>query len=805
MRTNVRVAVIGGGVTGASVLYHLARAGWTEAALFERSELTAGSTWHAAGGVGALLGHLNMAYLHYYTFQLYPELERETGQSCGFHPVGGLVLARTRHRLEDLKILRSKVRRLGIEAEFLSNEEALRRAPILDLRTALGVLHDPTRAHVDPSSVTQAFAKGARDRGAEIHRHCPVLATRPVAGGWDIVTEKGTVRAEHVVNAAGLWAREVAALVGFRLPLMPVEHHYFVTEAIPEIERLDHELPLIGDADAEFYMRQEGKGLLLGAYEDRCTHWAVEGTPADFGHELLGDDLDRIERNLAQAIECVPVLGRAGVKRVINGPMIFSPDLNPLIGPYPGLTNYWCACGVMTAFSQAGAIGKVLADWMTEGDPGLDVTMWDVTRYGPWAGKAYTRARTADMYATRFKTVFPYEERPAGRPVRTTPAYVLLREKGAVFGSADGWEQALWYAPEGIEPRDELTFHRPNWFGPVGEECRALRNGVGLIEISTYGKHAVRGPGAAAFLERVLANRLPAREGRTVLAPMLSERGRLVGDFTVTRLGPEEFFVVGSGAAERFHRRWWDRFQPAGGEVSIESLTARLTGLHIAGPRSRELLSRLTDADLGNGAFPFLCARRLEVGPATDVLVIRISFTGELGYELYCPPEQQLPLLEALLVEGRDLGLRLCGGRALGALRLEKGYPSWGRELSPDYTPFEAGLDRFVKLDKPDFVGRDAALRLKQQTPAYRLATLVIDADDADPWGGEPVMAGDRVVGYVTTGGFGHTVGASLALAYLRADLEPEAALGVEVIGELRPVRIAPEPLVDPRGERLRS
>jgi dimethylglycine dehydrogenase len=806
MKSHARVAVIGGGVTGCSILYHLAKAGWSDALLLERSELTSGSTWHAAGGTSALTGSANMSMLHKYSFELYPKLEEETGQSCGFHPVGRIALARTEARVEELKILKSKARRVGLDPVFLSNEEAMERAPILDLSGVRAMLFDPASGHVDPSGVTQAFAAGARLHGAEIQRQCPVIETNPRAdGSWEVVTEQGSFVAEHIVNAAGLWAREVAALAGAWLPLMPVEHHYFVTENIPVLEQLDHEIPMIGDADAEFYLRQEGKGLLLGAYENTCTHWSEHGTPADFGHELLPDDLDRIERNLTQAVESIPVLGTAGIKRVVNGPMIFSPDLNPLLGPYPGLRNYWCACGVMTAFSQAGAIGMLLTNWMTEDDPGLDVFMWDLTRFGTWAGKSYTRARTGDMYSTRFKTIYPYEDRQAGRPVKTTPIYEVQKARGAVFGANYGLEYPLWYATGGKQQADDFTFHRPNWFEPVGEECRALRSGVGLLEVSTYGKYRISGPKAESWLDHVLANAVPREAGRMVLSPMLNPRGRLVGDFTVSRLGDQEFFLVGSGAMERFHLRWWDQWLPASG-VLVESLTPRWVGFNIAGPKARTLLERLSHADVGRDAFPFLTARRMEVGPVRESLVLRISFTGELGYEMFFPPEYQRALLAAMEEAGEDLGLRLVGSRALASLRIEKSFPSWGAELSPDYSPFDAGLSRFVKLDKTDFVGRDAALRLKQQEPDHRLTLLVVDAADADAWGGEPVLRDGEYLGYVSSAAFGHCAGESLALAYLKGDAAGAGeGLSIELIGETRPVRVLSEPAVDPKGERMRG
>ena len=807
MKDQVRVAVIGGGVTGCSVLYHLAKAGWSDVALFERSELTSGSSWHAAGGTSAFAADANMGFLQKYSFELYPSLEEESGQSCGFHHTGGLTLARTPARREELEVHRAKTRRLGLEAEFLSKSEALDKAPILDLDRVESVLYEPSRGHVDPSGVTHAFAAAARKSGALIYRQCPVVETRPrPEGGWEIVTPQGTCRAEHIVNAGGLWAREVAALAGAFLPLMPVEHHYFVTETIPEVEAMQREVPSIGDADAGVYMRQEGQGLLLGAYEGRCTHWSETGTPQDFGHELLPNDLDRMEHNLAQMIEVIPVLARAGIKRVVNGPMIFSPDLNPLVGPYPGLPGYWCACGVMTAFSQAAAVGKVLADWIIEGDPGFDFFMWDVTRFGDWAGSAYAKAKSADMYTTRTLPMYPYEERAAGRPVRTTPVYPVLREAGAVFGSSYGWEVPLWYAPPGMDAKDDLTFRRPNWFAPVGEEVMATHEGVGLFEVSSYAKYALDGPAAESWIERVFANRPPAEPGRIVLCPMLNPRGRIAGDFTLTRLGPQSFLLVGSGVAERFHRRWWEREAPPGDGVRLTSLTSRLCGFAVAGPKARTLLARLTRTDLSPEALPYMHALACELGPVRDALLLRVSFTGELGYELYVPAEHQLALYEHLRAAGEDLGLRLAGGRALGAMRIEKGFASWGRELSPDYTPYEAGIGRFVKLDKADFIGRDAALRLAQQLPAQRLCTLEIDARDADAWGGEPVLAGGDFVGYVTSGGYGHRVGKSLALAYLREEaLAAQAELAVEIVGEVRPAtRVAGAAVFDHEGERMR-
>lgn len=807
MKAHASVAVIGGGVTGCSVAYHLAKAGWNDVVLVERSELTAGSTWHAAGGTGAFGGGANVTWLHDYSFKIYPELEAETGQSCGFHHVGALSLARTDARLDELKRHHALALRCGIATEWLSEAEASRRAPILDLGGIKGVLLEPSFGHVDPSGVTHAFAKGARDRGTEIHRYCPVVETNlRQDGSWDVVTAKGTIRAERVINAAGLWAREVAAMAGVKLPLMPVEHHYLVTEALPEVEALGFELPLITDADAEYYMRQEGKGLLLGVYEDPCTHWAEAGTPPDFSHELLPDRLERIERNLAQAVEVVPALGRVGIKRVINGPMIFSPDLAPLVGPCPGLPTYWCACGVMSGFSQSAAVGLVLAGWMTEGEPPLDVFAWDVARYGGWAGKRYTKARTADVYATRFKPLYPYEERAAGRPARTTPAYASHAARRAVFGASDGLEHPLWFAPPGMAPEESLTFRRPNWFGPVGEECRALHEGVGIIDVSSYGKHLVRGPGALAWLDRVMANRMPATDGRLTLTPMLGRSGRLMGEFSVARLSPESLLVIGSRTADRFHHRWWAQFLPREG-VSVESATSALCGFSVAGPRSRELLARLADAELSDAAWPYRRVGRVKLGPAPEAILLRVSYTGELGYEVFTAPEFQLPLLEALLEAGGDLGARLVGTRALDSLRIEKGFGAWGRELALDYTPFEAGIGHLVDFGKGDFVGRERALRDRDAPPRYLRRLFEVETLDADPWGDEPLLRGDAVAGFLSSAAFGFRTGRSLAIGYLHPGHADDAADGllVDVLGERRPARVLDRPAFDPEGRRMRS
>ncbi|MGI9478755.1 MAG: GcvT family protein, partial [Hyphomicrobiaceae bacterium] len=740
METHARVVVIGGGLVGCSILYHLTKLGWTDVVLLERDELTAGSTWHAAAGLHGLHDNNNITKLQYYTMGLYKELEAETGQGCGVFQPGSLYLAQTKDREHQLRIQAAKARYFGFNFHELSIAEAQEMHPLVDFDGVRCVMLEPDGGNVDPSGVTHAYAKGARARGASIHRFTPVLETNARAdGGWDVVTDKGTIHAEIVVNAAGLWGREVAALAGFELPLMTMEHQYFVTETIDEVAAVGRRLPSVADRDGEYYLRQEGQGLLVGAYERDGRFWAEEGTPLDFGHELLPDDLGRIEENIMRACARVPVLGTAGIKRVINGPMIWSPDSAALFGPVPELKNYFCCNGIIPGFSQSGGLGMLLAQWIVEGETELDMFPWDMSRYGSWASKPFTKARALDCYSHRFKIHFPYEERDAGRPVRTRPAYARQKEMGAVFGLSYGWEHPLWFAGNGASPVDEYGFERQSWFEPVGKECRALRNDVGIIDVSNFAKYEIKGTGAGAWLDSVVANHVPREVGKSCLAPLLGLRGGIAGDFTITKRGEDHFMMFGSGMAERYHKRFFDHVpRPTG--VSFESRTDALAGFNVAGPKSRELLERLTNADLGNDAFPFFQSRDITIA-GIEALALRVSFTGDLGWEIYAPADHQLKLYDALLEAGAELGVRPVGSRSLLSLRVEKGYGSWGREYSPEYWPQEVGLDRLVKVDKPAFIGREAYLELKDKPAREKLVMLEIDVGNADAVGGEPIFA----------------------------------------------------------------
>ncbi|NRP72690.1 4-methylaminobutanoate oxidase (formaldehyde-forming) [Ensifer psoraleae] len=806
MRSHAQAVVIGGGLIGCSILYHLTKLGWSDVVLLERSELTSGSTWHAAANIHGLHDSTNISLLQHYTMTLYKELEVETGQGCGVFQPGSLYLAQTEAREHQLRLQEAKARRYKMNFYEIGRDEAERLHPLVNFDGIRCIMYEPEGGNVDPSGVTMAYAAGARRRGAEIHRFTPVIGTEAQPdGSWIVRTPKGDIRTQWVVNAAGLWGREVAAMAGLELPLIPTEHQYFVTETIPEIAALDRRLPSVADRDGEYYLRQEGLGLLIGAYERDMRFWAEEGTPLGFGHELFPDDLERIEDNMMRAIDRVPVVGMAGIKRVINGPMIWSPDSAVLFGPVPELTNYFCCNGIIPGFSQSGGMGKLAAEWMIEGEPSLDMFGWDMARFGNWANKAFTKARVQDQYSHRFKIHFPNEERAAGRPVRTRPAYEKQKAMGAVFGLNFGWEHPLWFSADG-EPKEEtIGFIRQNWWAPVGREARMLRENAGIIDISNFAKYAVKGPGAAEWLDALFANRMPTEIGRSCLTPLIGKRGGIAGDFTVTKLGEHEFMIFGSGMAERYHQRFF-KAVPLPEGTTFTSMTERLCAFNIAGPKSRELLMRLTNEDLSNESFPFMRSRRMSVA-GVDVVALRVSFTGDLGWELYCDADQQVALYDALLEAGKDLGAGPVGSRALASLRIEKGYGSWSREYSPEYWPQESGLGRLIKIDKGAFLNRDAYQKIAGEHPRQKLAMVSIDARDADATGGEPIFLHDGTpIGQVSSGAYGYSVGMSLALCYIKADMaKPGDKVSVAILGRPHDAIVLERPPFDPEGERLRS
>jgi len=805
MQTHARVVIIGGGVVGCSILFHLAKFGWKDVLLLERSELTSGSSWHAAGQTHTISSDPNISRLQSYTLKLYEELEALSGQSCGLHTTGGIYLASTPERLDFLKQERSKARYMGLDQEFISLEEAAKMHPLIDPSKYLGALYDPIDGHVDPSGVTYAYAKAARHYGASYERNCPVLETNPRADGtWDVVTPNGTIHAEHVVNAAGLWAREVGHLAGIDLPVQPMEHHYLITDTIAEIEAHPHELPGAIDYEGNIYCRQEGQGLLLGTYEAISTPWMVKGTPQDFGHELLNENLDAIAERLEVAFDRMPALGRAGIKKVVNGPFTFGPDGNPMIGPVPGLRNYWTAVGVMAGFCQAGGVGKSLAEWMIEGEPEIDPWAMDIARFGEFATPEYGTQKASENYSRRFILTYPNEELPAMRKQKTTALYDRMLAKGAVMGVSFGLENALWFAPSPEEAVETPTLRRSNAFPFVAEEVQAVRQHVGAIEIANFAKHEITGPGAEAFLDRMLACKLPA-VGRLTLTPMLTPTGKLYGDFTVARLDQNTFYLFGSGSAQEMHRRWFEQHLPDSG-VSYRNRSDELHGIAIAGPKSRQLLQRICRDDVSNKGLKFRDIRRTSVA-GVPVILARISFSGELGYEIYCAPQYQLKLFEAIEAAGEDLGLRFYGNRALMSMRLEKSWGVWTLEFRPDFTAAQSGMDAFVAFDKPaDFIGKQAALAERAQGPDKKLVTLVVDTQGLDCSHDEAIFHNGTCVGYVTSGGYAHHVQQSVAMGYVPANLANDGEVfQVEMLGELRNATLTATPLYDPKGEKMRG
>jgi dimethylglycine dehydrogenase len=804
MKSHAQAVVIGGGVVGCSVLYHLTRLGWKDVVLCERKELTAGSSWHAAGGFHALNSDPNVSKLQAYTVQLYREIESLSGQDIGLHFTGGLNVAATRERWELLRADWARHRVLGLDTHLVGPKEIRDRCPLIETSEVIGALYDPMEGHLDPYGATHAFAKAARLQGAEIYRHTRVVELHVNRhGGWDVVTDQGTIVAGHVVNAGGLWAREVGRMAGVDLPVVAMEHHYLLTEDLPEIKSAPGEMPLILDLDGEIYLRQERKGVLLGVYEKDATPWAVAGTPWSYNDtELLPPNLDRLTDSLEKGFRRFPSLSRAGIRKVVNGPFTFSPDGNPLVGPVPGLRNYWAACGVMAGFAQGGGVGLALAQWMIDGEPADDIYAMDVARFGSYATRPYAIAKAKEFYARRFQIAYPNETWSAGRPSKTSAIYQDLKASNAVFGVSFGQEVPLFFAPPGTPASETPSLRRSGAFPVVREECRASRQSLGLLDISSFGKYRVSGPRAAAALEHLVAGRLPDT-GKVRLTPMLSPHGRLMGDLTTMRLAHEEFLVGGSGYLQTWHMRWFDA-NLSHADVRVENISDHYGGLAVFGPNARAVLESLTTDDVSNGGFPFMTARRMAIGMA-PAIVARLSVTGELGYEIYVPTLHMAALLSDIEPLLRKFAGRWVGMYALNSLRLEKSFGIWSREFSRDYSPHMAGLARFIDYEKRAFVGRDAAIKDRDTPPSRRLVTLDIDAEHTDATGYEPIFRGDELVGYVTSGGYGHCSQKSLAMGYLASAVQAESEeLTVTLLGDPRPARLIHQAVIDPTGQQMR-
>ncbi len=807
MKAQARVVIIGGGAVGTSALYHLAQRGWSDALLVERDELTSGSTWHAAGNCPNFSTSWNIIKLQRHSTRLYAELGAKTGYPINYHVTGSIRLANGRDRMDEFAHVATMARAQGIDFALLSLREIEELYPFITLDGLKGGLFDPLDGDIDPSQLTQAFAKGARDLGARIERFTRVIGIeRKASGEWLVRTDKGEVSCEFLVNAAGYRAGEVMAMLGRYLPIVSLSHQYLVTEPIAELAARKSKLPLLRDPDVSYYLRQERDGLLLGPYEWQATpHW-LDGIPDAFASQLYPDDLERLETYIEAAIARVPLLGTVGVQRVINGPIPYSPDGNPYIGPTHGLKNLFQCCCFSFGIAQAGGAGKTLAEWIIDGEPEWDFWSLDPRRYTDYATKSYVVAKAVELYQNEYAIAFPQEERPAGRPAKATPLYERLKSKGAYFCARGGWERAAYFPRHGDPPEPKPSFRRAEtgFFGAVGEECKAVRERVGILDLGGFTKLIVEGRGCEEWLDRLVCGRLP-KLGRIALTWALNRKGGIVSEFTITRLAQERFLLISAAAAEWHDLDLLAQHLPPDGSIRIDNATTRYGTLVLAGPRARETLAKVTQADLSNAAFPWLDAREIEIGYAR-MLALRVTYVGELGWELHVPTEFMAGVCDALWQAGFEFEIRDFGMYAMDSLRLEKCYRGWKSDLTHEYTPLMASLDRLVAFDKPDFIGRAALLEERERGPRERLVPLVLDeAGIADPPYCSPVLQGDEIVGLTVSSGFGHAIGKAIALAYVRRDLAtPDRQLDIRSLGERVGARIGVEPLYDPENARPR-
>ena len=803
MKSQYRVVVIGGGVVGSSVLYHLAKMGWRDVVMLERRRLASGSSWHAAGGVHTLNADPNMAALQAYTIDLLPKIEKESGQNIGFHMTGGLTLAGTPERWEWLQSNYRIFQSIGIsDCELLTPEEAQKRCPIMSVDGVLGAMWADREGYIDTTGTVQAYATAARKQGAEYYEEVKVDSLEQVADGWIVKTEKGNIKCEHVVNAAGLWAKQVGRMAGIELPVSPLKHHYLITDSIPEVEKSDFEMPMTVDLEGFTYMRQDQNGVLVGIYEIDHEHWAMDGAPWDYGEELFQEQLHRIENELMLGFQRYPAIENVGIKTWVNGAFTFSPDGNPLVGPVPGKRGYWSACAVMAGFLQGGGVGKTLAEWMIEGEPETDAWSMDVARYGKYAeNKRYIRETTGQFYSRRFVMSYPNEQLPAGRPMKMAPAHDAMTQAGCRWGISWDLEVPLYFAPSD-EFEEKLTLKRSNAHEIVAEECKSIREGVALLDITGFSRFEVKGENAEAWLDKIFATKLP-KPGRARLAVMLSPTGKLKGDLTLLNWGDGTFWIMGSYYLRAWHMRWFnDQIQDG---VSVRDLGDDICGFALIGPNSPLILQKVAEGDVSK--MRFMDCKRLDIG-LIQSHVARMSVTGEMGFELNCKMGDHIALRRILLEAGADQDIREVGFNAMLSTRIEKSFGIWSAEFTQDRTPGMTAMDRWIDWDKPDFIGKAAVVAERNGNGPEKIqVTLEIEDGDSDASGYEPIWseAGD-MVGFVTSGAYGHTVKKSLAMALIEPALANEGtAVTVHIVGvERRAKVIAPSPY-DPDGMAMRS
>jgi len=811
MKSHARVVIIGGGAVGVSTLYHLAKKGWSDVVLIERKELTSGSTWHAAG----LLPLFNMSYsvgqIHKYSVKLYRSLQEETGLNPGLSQVSNIRLATHQDRMDEYMQYAGVAETIGVNVEKLTPDEVIDIWPLAVKDGLVGAIRHPDDGYIQPADLTQALAKGARDRGAEIYRNTVVTAiSRTTSGEWLVTTDKGEIRCEHVVSATGNFARRTGAMVGLDIPVIPVEHQYIVTEPHPAIrERQAKGLPEMGvlrESDGSWYMREENGGLILGPYEKGAPVCYFDGPDEDSEYELFQEDLERLMPHIESAIARVPAFGEVGVKKVYNGAIAYTPDGSPIVGPAWDLPNFWLNEGHSFGITAAGGAGWQLAEWIVEGEPTIDMNGVDPRRFGDYATKSFLKEKNEEAYANVFTVHYPDEEREAARPLRTTPCYDRLKAMGAVFGQKFGWERANWFAPEGVAAEDHWSFRRSNWFDYVGAEVANVTTNCGLLDMSAFAKCRIEGPGAEAFLENLIANKLPKKVGRVILAHALAPRGGVHSEFTIMREAEDSFYIVSAGAAQRLDHDWLKKHMPDDRSVSYTNLTNSMGVLVLAGPKSRDLLQKLTLSDLSNAAFPWLSGQQINVHLAPS-LAMRVNFVGELGWELHHPIEYQNHIFDALFAAGAEFGLKPFGIRAMDAMRLEKSYRMVGTEMSIEYAAFESGLHRFVQMQKESFIGRDGLAAWQEKGFTNSFVTLEVKGtEDADALGGNPLYKDGKLVGRATSGGYGFRIKKSLALAMVSPELtEAGTVLEIDILGRRFDAVVIEESPFDPANEKLRA
>ncbi len=811
MKTQARAVVIGGGVVGVSTLYHLTKKGWSDVVLLERKELTSGSTWHAAG----LLPLFNMSYsvgqIHKYSVALYERLGQELGEDIGLRQVSNIRLAMTRDRMDEYHQYAGVAQTIGVNVEFLSPKQVQELWPLCVTDGLVGAIRHPEDGYIQPADLTQAMARKAREGGAEIYRETVATAIEQRPNGeWLVKTDKGDILCEHVISATGNFARQTGAMVGLDIPVIPVEHQYIVTEAHPEItKRHEQGLPEMGvlrESDGAWYMREEAGGLILGPYEVGAPACYVDGPAEDSQYELFQEDIERLMPHIESAIRRVPIFGEAGIKRVYNGAIAYTPDGNPIVGPAWDLKNFWLNEGHSFGVTAAGGAGWQLAEWIVEGEPTIDMLGVDPRRYGDYATKGFLVTKNEEAYANVFTVHYPDEEREAGRPLRTAPCYERMKNLGAVFGQKFGWERPNWFAPEGTPQQDHWSFRRSKWFEHVGNECRNVSKNVGILDMTAFAKCRVSGPGAESFLDQLVANRIPKKVGSIALAHALAPAGGVHSEFSVMREGPQSFYLVSAGVYQRLDHDWLKKHMPKDGTVQFENLTNSMGVLVIAGPKSRELMQRVSRDDFSNESFRWLTGKNVVINMA-PCNAMRVNFVGELGWELHHPIEYQNHIFDALWEAGQDLGLKPFGIRAMDSLRMEKTYRMPGAELSIEYAALESGLNRFVNLNKNDFNGRAGLTEWQQRGFANSLVALEVhDTKDADAVGNNPIYKDGKVIGRVTSGNYGFRVEKSLAIAMVQPELAASGiALEVDILGKRYPATIIDESPFDPDNERLRA